>query len=102
MEYKEVLKVNQISEGDLKTIGVSGHQVTIAQVDGQYYAFDDLCTHAECSLGDGFLEEKVIECPCHGSKFDVTSGAVLNLPAVVPLKTYPVKVGNGAIFVGIR
>lgn len=99
MNFVEVLKTSQIKEGDLKTIGVSGRQVTIAQVDGQYYAFDDLCTHAECSLGDGFLEEKVVECPCHGSKFDVTSGAVLNLPAVVPLKTYPVKIENGSIYV---
>lgn len=99
MEYREVLKTNQIANGSLRTVEVAGKAITVAQIDNKFYAFDDLCSHEECSLGTGFLEGKTVECPCHGSKFDVETGNVLNLPAVLAIKTYSTKVENGSIYV---
>ena len=56
---------------------MEGTQVAIANVDGVFYAFGDNCTHAQCSLAEGDLEGTSVFCPCHGSVFDVTTGAVL-------------------------
>src|SRR6202007_237857 len=65
-------------------------RVSVARVDGRLYAFDDLCTCAEqsCPLSGGLLTGKTIMCQCHGSRFDVTSGAVANGPATEALTTY--------------
>jgi 3-phenylpropionate/trans-cinnamate dioxygenase ferredoxin subunit len=54
------------------------------------YAFGDVCTHAQCSLAEGELEETTVTCPCHGSQFDVTTGAVQNPPATEPVPSYAV------------
>lgn len=56
---------------------------------GGWYTVDDSCTHEDCSLSAGALEGEAVECPCHGSCFDLATGNVLNLPAVLPLQTYP-------------
>ena len=56
---------------------------------GGWYTVDDTCTHEDCSLSAGALEGEAVECPCHGSCFDLATGDVLNLPAVLPLQTYP-------------
>lgn len=99
MNFIEVCKISEIAEGEKKFFNINGQALNVAKVDGSFYAFDDVCTHKHCSLNEGFLDGKEIECPCHGAKFDVTSGAVTNLPAVVPLKTYPLKVENDSLYV---
>lgn len=73
------------------------HRVSVARVDGAVYAFDDLCTHEACPLSAGLLTGKTLMCQCHGSLFDVTSGAVLRGPATEPLATYPVRELDGEI-----
>lgn len=99
MNYVEVCKTEAIKEGEKSFFNLDGHAINVAKVGGSFYAFDDLCTHKQCSLSEGFLEGSEIECPCHGARFNVTSGAVTNLPAVLPLKTYPVKIENDSIYV---
>lgn len=101
MEYFEVLKTDQLAEGGLRTVDVKGQSISLTQIGSRYYAFADTCTHERCSLGGGFLEGDVIECPCHGARFDVKTGAVKALPATENLKTYPVKVEKGALFVSL-
>ncbi|MCL5003965.1 MAG: non-heme iron oxygenase ferredoxin subunit [Patescibacteria group bacterium] len=99
MEITKVLEVGEIGEGEIKKTEINGQVVDVAMIGGEYYAFNDICSHEECSLSEGFLDGKEVVCPCHGSKFDVGSGAVKSLPAVTPIKTYSVKVENGAIMV---
>jgi nitrite reductase/ring-hydroxylating ferredoxin subunit len=61
------------------------------------YAFDDTCTHMGCSLANGELEGTTVTCACHGSQFDVTSGAVLRGPAQRPVRSVPLTVENGQL-----
>lgn len=101
MNFVEVFKVNEIKEGGMKPVAVGGKVLTIAQSGGRYYAFDDECTHRACSLAEGFLIGGIVECPCHGGKFDVATGEALALPATAPVKVYPVKTEDGKILVQI-
>ncbi len=88
----------------LRTIGVGrsrGTRVTLANVAGTLFAIDDTCTHRGCSLGDGKLDGSTVQCACHGSRFDVTSGAVVRGPAEDPVRSYPVHVANGEVQVDL-
>jgi catalase len=74
--------------GELRAVALDGARVAVASVDGTLYAFQDTCTHRNCSLADGTLVGTIVTCPCHGSQFDVTSGAVVRGPAREALPTY--------------
>ena len=76
-------------------------RITLANVAGTVYAIDDSCTHRGCSLGDGKLDGTTVQCACHGSRFDVTSGAVVRGPAEDPVRSYPVHVANGEVQVDL-
>jgi 3-phenylpropionate/trans-cinnamate dioxygenase ferredoxin component len=76
----------------MRVFDLAGTKVNVASVGGSLYAFDDTCTHTGCSLGRGKLERTTVTCACHGSQFDVTSGAVLRGPARRPVRSRLVKV----------
>src|SRR5690348_11766914 len=78
--------------GQMHAFDVAGTKVTVANANGHLYAFDDTCTHLGCSLAEAKLEGTTVTCPCHGSQFDVTSGAVLRGPARRPVRSRPVQV----------
>ena len=69
----------------MRALDVHDTKIAVANVGGTFYAFGDTCTHMECSLAEGDLEETTVTCPCHGSEFDVTSGEVLAPPARGPV-----------------
>ncbi|MBI5448858.1 non-heme iron oxygenase ferredoxin subunit [Candidatus Gottesmanbacteria bacterium] len=98
----KVLAVSDLPAGSMKTVEVDGLQIAIANVDGQYFAVDDICTHKHCSLGTkGFLDGTTLTCGCHGAQFDISSGAVMTLPATSGLRAYSVSIDNEAIIVHI-
>lgn len=98
--FVKVSKKGDIASGSMKTVVVSGKHIAIANVDGEYFAIDDECSHEHCSLGsEGFLDGNVITCGCHGGQFDVTSGKVLALPAPTDVVSYHVKIEGDDIFV---
>ena len=78
-------------------------RISIARVDGRLYAFDDLCTCADqpCPLSGGLLTATTLMCQCHGSRFDLTTGAVINGPATAPLHIYAVREVDDEIRVGV-
>ncbi len=86
-----------VKAGDIKAYPTPAGAVAVANVDGTFYAFDDTCTHKHCSLAEGDLDGTVVTCICHGSQFDVTSGAVKRGPAEMPVGSYPARVEAGEI-----
>lgn len=93
------INADAVAPGSLVAVDLGGEKVTIAGVDGAYYAFSDTCTHRGCSLADGSLTGKEVACVCHGARFDISSGEVLGGPAREALKTYAVSVNNGNLTV---
>ena len=92
MAFLKVGKVEDVPEGTAKVYEVADRAIAVCNVDGTFYAIDDVCTHDEASLEQGFLEGCEIECARHGARFDVRTGDVTALPAVVPIDTFPVRV----------
>lgn len=81
-----------VAAGQMRVFDLQGTKVSVASAGGHLYAFDDTCTHAGCSLAKGKLDGTTVTCACHGSQFDVTSGAVLRGPAKRPVRSRSVKV----------
>jgi 3-phenylpropionate/trans-cinnamate dioxygenase ferredoxin subunit len=94
-----VARRSEIPPGSTKRVDVAGEAVLVCNVDGAFYAIEDVCTHDGAALDQGELEGCRIMCPRHGAFFDVTTGAALTLPAVVPVRTYAVRVAGDDIFV---
>ena len=100
MAFTKVGTKSDIVPGEVKAFDVNGTSVVVANIDGeQICAIANLCTHDNGPLGEGTLADGLVECPRHGARFDVRTGAVKALPAVRPVKTYPVKVDGNDIFV---
>ena len=98
-QWHEVGAADDAPEGHLRRVEVGGRAVCVARVEGAWIAFDDTCTHEECSLAEGELDGPVVVCPCHGSEFDVRTGDVLTPPALDPLPIYEAREEKGALHV---
>ena len=95
------VKARDVKPGDVVATEVRGTSIAIANVAGTYYAFDDTCTHEQCSLADGELSHTTIACMCHGAEFDVRTGTVLAPPARLPIKVYPIRVDGDMLHVEV-
>jgi nitrite reductase/ring-hydroxylating ferredoxin subunit len=80
-----------VADGQMRVFDIAGTNVNVSNTGGRLYAFDDTCTHTGCSLAEGELDGTTVTCPCHGSRFDVTSGAVLHGPARLPVRSRTVQ-----------
>ena len=95
----EVCGIGEIEKADLIRFDHDGRTFAIYRTDDdRYYATDGLCTHANVHLSGGFVMDHIIECPKHNGRFDFTTGQAKGAPACVDLKTYPVKVEAGKVF----
>jgi 3-phenylpropionate/trans-cinnamate dioxygenase ferredoxin subunit len=92
MGFETVAKVSDTPPGTISVHEVGGVRVALCNVNGRFYAIDDVCTHDGGPLDQGELDGGQVECPRHGAKFDVTTGRATVLPAVLPVKTYRVEV----------
>ena len=88
-----------VPAGEMRVFDLSGTRLNVTNTGGHLYAFEDRCTHMGCSLANGELDGTVVTCACHGSQFDVTSGAVLRGPAQRPVRSRAVKVEDGSLLV---
>jgi nitrite reductase/ring-hydroxylating ferredoxin subunit len=91
-DFVKAAETKDVPPGTVKAVNVNGRSIAICNVDGRYYAVDDVCTHDGGPLGSGKLCDGQIECPRHGGRFDVQSGRAVVLPAVLPIPTYSVEV----------
>jgi 3-phenylpropionate/trans-cinnamate dioxygenase ferredoxin subunit len=90
--FVRVSTVDEIPVGEVRTFVVDGTDIAVANVGGNFFALDDVCTHDGGPLGEGEVVGDTVECPRHGARFDVKTGRVRALPAVVPVRTYRVEV----------
>ena len=95
-EYVTVGASDDVVEGEARNFEMGGQVVGVARVGGDLLAFSDVCTHRQCSLtADGDVDGTVIECGCHGSRFDMKTGAVLAGPATEPIAVFAVRDEGG-------
>ena len=98
--FVTVARVGEIPPGGVRVVRLDDVPVAVFNLDGEYFAIEDLCTHDGGPLAEGYLEGDVVECPRHGARFNVKTGAVLCLPATSPVPTYAVKIEGDEIKVG--
>ncbi|HSJ85131.1 MAG TPA: bifunctional 3-phenylpropionate/cinnamic acid dioxygenase ferredoxin subunit [Acidimicrobiia bacterium] len=80
-------------------VTVGDERIAMFRVGDEVYAIGDRCSHAEASLSEGFLSDREVECPRHGSEFSLETGEALSLPATKPVPTYEVEVEDGVVYV---
>ena len=100
-EYVRVASVDDIPENEVRAFEYDGRRIAIYHCGESFYATTDICSHAYAELSEGYLDSDdcTIECPLHGSRFDIRSGAVLTLPAYEPIAAYPVRVDGQDVLV---
>jgi 3-phenylpropionate/trans-cinnamate dioxygenase ferredoxin subunit len=103
VEFTPVAKMDEIDDGGMIQVKVDDTLIGLYRVGDEVYAMNDVCTHEEAYLTEGYFDpdELEVECPLHGSCFNVATGAVRILPATKPEPTYEVKIEAGEIFVGL-
>ena len=102
--FETVAKLDELADGNMKQVVVGGDLVGLYRVGEDVYAISDVCTHEEAYLTDGDFEpdDLEVECPLHGSRFNVATGEVRILPATRPVSTYDVKIEGDLVLVGPR
>jgi 3-phenylpropionate/trans-cinnamate dioxygenase ferredoxin subunit len=102
MAWVEAGSVTDIPAGRVRLVLYEPDELRIAvcNVDGQYYAIEDVCTHDGGPLDQGDLEGDEIECPRHGARFNVRTGEATLMPAVMPVRTFPIKIEGDRVLVG--
>lgn len=101
IEFVEIAPASELPSGERLFVEIEGKSIVIFNIAGQLFAIGDICTHDDGPLGDGDLEGYNIVCPRHGAEFDVRTGKVMQMPAVVDIPAYPVRVVDGMIQVGM-
>jgi len=101
IEFVEIAPASELPNGERLFVEVEGESIVIFNIAGQFFAIGDICSHDDGPLGDGDLEGYNIVCPRHGAEFDVRTGEVKSMPAVVDIPAYPVKVEGGMITIGL-
>jgi nitrite reductase/ring-hydroxylating ferredoxin subunit len=84
-------------DGELAAVDLDGAKIAVARVQDRLFAFQDACTHMQCSLSSGDLEGASVVCPCHFGRFDVATGAVLEGPPPTALRTWRARVVDGLV-----
>ncbi|MCL4531439.1 MAG: non-heme iron oxygenase ferredoxin subunit [Chloroflexi bacterium] len=101
VEYLEIAPASELPPGERLFVDIEGKPIVIFNIAGQFFSIADVCSHDDGPVGEGELEDHKITCPRHGAQFDVRTGKVLQMPAVVDIPAYPVKVVDGMIQLGI-
>ena len=100
-EWTRVGAVADFPAGQLKSVGAGGQQLVLANIDGTIYALIDQCSHEEYPLSDGDLEGTDVVCMYHGARFDVCTGKNKALPAIRPVRSFPVEIRDGDVYVEV-
>ena len=101
IEYVEIAPASELPNGERLFVEIEGKPLVIFNIAGQLFSIGDVCSHDDGPVGEGDIEGDNIVCPRHGAEFDIRTGKAVQLPAVVDIPAYPVRVVEGVIQVGI-
>jgi naphthalene 1,2-dioxygenase system ferredoxin subunit len=91
-----------VREGEIIGVRVRDASIALVRLDGHVYAIDNRCTHDFAFLSQGFLDGREVECPLHAARFDVVTGKCLAGPAMADVRTYPVRIADDEVQVGLQ
>jgi 3-phenylpropionate/trans-cinnamate dioxygenase ferredoxin subunit len=99
-----VCRFDELAPGTARRFEIDGVAVAVVRIDDDVYAIGDVCSHANVSLSGGevWCDERELECPKHGSTFDLTTGEPVTLPATQPVPVFDARVVDGDIVVGVK
>ncbi len=100
-EFVAVAAAGELGNGERLFIEIDDLAIVLFNIGGQFFAIGDVCSHDDGPLGDGDLEGHQVSCPRHGANFDVRTGKVLSLPAIVDIPAYPTRIVDGQIEIGL-
>jgi nitrite reductase/ring-hydroxylating ferredoxin subunit len=95
--WTKVAAVADVPEGGTLLASLGAEPVCLYNIAGSIYATHDTCTHGQASLADGFIEGEEIECPLHQGKFHIPTGKATGIPCIESVRSYAVKIENGAV-----
>lgn len=101
IEYLDIAPASELPNGERLFVDIGDRPVVVFNIAGQFFAIGDVCSHDDGPVGDGDIEGDNIVCPRHGGEFEIRTGKALQLPAVVDIPAYPVRVVEGMIQVGV-
>lgn len=96
-----VATVDDVPEEDVIRVAIGDQFLALYNVDGMFFATDDLCTHQDARLSDGFVIDDIIECPLHQGRFHIPTGTAKGAPVTCNLRTYQVKVEGDKVYIGL-
>ncbi|MDZ7344512.1 MAG: non-heme iron oxygenase ferredoxin subunit [candidate division KSB1 bacterium] len=96
-QFIKVATIDEIAPGTGKQVEANGKQIALFNLDGNFYAIDNTCTHRGGPLAEGFVEGEDVTCPWHGAQFNIKTGAVVGPPATQRVTTYNVRVQGNEI-----
>jgi nitrite reductase/ring-hydroxylating ferredoxin subunit len=99
--FHPALAESELLDGEVARVLIADKKIGIYNLGGVFYALDDTCTHMKARLSNGYIEDGHIACPVHFGKFDIRTGKASSAPCTVDVATYPVKVEDGKVLVGI-
>lgn len=100
-QWQDVCAVEAIDEEVPLAVAVGGREIALYRIDGKVYATDNLCSHGNARLCDGYLEGHEIECPLHQGRFDVRNGKAMCAPLTADIRIYPVKTEGERVMVNV-
>lgn len=101
MAWKQICNQSDIPLCDMKCFSVEDMEIIVYHLESGWYATSDMCTHQDCSLSEGDIEDNEIVCWCHDGAFDIPTGAATRMPCTIPLETFHVRIRDGKIEVDI-
>ena len=99
--FVTVAHVADLNPGEMMYVEVGDEPVCLINLDGEYHALNDVCTHQDASLSDGTIDGDEIECPLHGGAFNIRTGEPTSFPVVVPIETYRVRIVGDEVQVSL-
>jgi 3-phenylpropionate/trans-cinnamate dioxygenase ferredoxin subunit len=96
-DWVDVASADELQPGERRVVDVDDVMILVFNLDGEYHAIEDVCTHDYASLDDGEVQDGCIVCPRHAARFDIRTGEALTAPAYEPIPTFPVRVEGGMV-----